>query len=127
MGAHGHPKREASLQRLRPGLKGNNMYKRIVIYHEEMGVFLGECFGLCFWSKLDPVGQSAAVVFGSVAEATHIVGLIQDPPKSLQFLEVETKDPVYVSIPEIEAAGLPGWDPNMIPDVDEDQLEEVEV
>ena len=37
--------------------------KAIVIFHEEMGVYLGNALGLGFWSMLDPAGQTSAVCF----------------------------------------------------------------
>jgi len=34
-----------------------------VLYNEEMGIYLGSCMGMGFWTKLDSVGQDAVVVF----------------------------------------------------------------
>lgn len=46
---------------------------RFVITHPQMGVYLGNCMGLGFWSKMDTVGQNAAVTFASVTSAeAHI-------------------------------------------------------
>lgn len=43
--------------------------QRYVLYHDEMGIYLGSCMGLGFWTKLDPVGQNEAVTFESSEQA----------------------------------------------------------
>jgi len=50
-----------------------------VIVHEEMGVYLGSCLGLGFWTKLDPVDQTAAVVFPSPEAAIEHIQQADDP------------------------------------------------
>lgn len=50
-----------------------------VIVHEEMGVYLGSCLGLGFWTKLDPVDQTAAVVFDSPEAAIEHITQCEDP------------------------------------------------
>ncbi|WP_137114162.1 hypothetical protein [Mesorhizobium sp. GR13] len=35
---------------------------KIVIIHPKMGIYLGHCLGLGFWTLLDPAGQAEAVV-----------------------------------------------------------------
>lgn len=80
-----------------------------VIVHPELGVYLGCCLGLGFWSKLDPVGQSAAVVFDSPEQAAAHVASWDD------FTDNWTTHPVtpdkngYASVAACVAAGLEGW------------------
>ena len=42
--------------------------QRYLIVHKDDGIFLGECLGLGFCSKLDPGGQTHAVTFESIKE-----------------------------------------------------------
>lgn len=46
---------------------------RVVITHPEMGIYLGCCLGLGFWTKLDPVGQGEAVTFEDESDARDYV------------------------------------------------------
>lgn len=72
--------------------------------------------GLGFWSKLDPVGQDAAITFQSVREAKRVVRSWETRPTGIQYKQVRAditkKDgSVYASIEACFRAGLPGWDP----------------
>lgn len=87
------------------------MFERILIFHPEMGVYLGNCLGLGFWSKLDPGGQDAAVTFESAEEAINHAASWDDLVLNLKFASVKTCARNYATILEIEAAGLSGWDP----------------
>lgn len=104
--------------------------KRIVIHSKEYGVYLGSYLGLGFWSKLDPVGQDAAITFPSRDSAagwlaawdTRIddaeFAVVEVATDDVGFVTVETVtalvkpgDSVYASIAECVAAGLPSWNP----------------
>lgn len=85
---------------------------RWLIYSEECGIYLGNCMGLGFWSKLDPVGQNAACTFSSLKDAAdHVFSWEGGPPKDWVVTGVYVKDPPYATIEECKAMGLPGWDP----------------
>jgi len=87
---------------------------RFVIYSPDLGVYLGSALGLGFWSKLDPVGQSSAVTFGSEAECEEYMQTWNAPRflfEPWEAVPVATDDGTYASIESVVAAGLPGWDP----------------
>lgn len=44
------------------------MEKHILI-HPEYGVYIGSCFGLGFWSRLDAADQDSAILFNSPDDA----------------------------------------------------------
>lgn len=50
-----------------------------VIVHDEMGVYLGSCLGLGFWSKLDMADQDSAVCFPSAASVLEYIREVEDP------------------------------------------------
>ena len=89
---------------------------RYVLVHPDAGIYVGNCLGLGFWSKVDPVGQPEAVTFASQTEAhEHIQSWDGDDGafnSSITIEPVDTAGSQYASIPQIEAAGLPAWDPN---------------
>jgi hypothetical protein len=85
----------------------------IVLYHEEMGVYLGSCFGLGFWSKLDPVGQEAAVTFEDSVQATEAMKRWDSIPEDVRAVPVSNIDEYgYASIDACVKAGLPAWEPD---------------
>lgn len=92
------------------------MNKRCVLYSEEIGVYLGSCMGMGFWSKLDPAGQDSACCFDSSDEVKQFIQLCLEMditvPKDARTVDVLTEHPDYATIQECVAAGLPGWDPN---------------
>ena len=96
---------------------------RFVIFSPTEGVYLGSAMGLGFWSKLDPVGQNAAVTFASPSEATECIRSWEpgSAPLDIRFRTVECGGPVeaggvvYATIPEIVAADMPAWNPNANP------------
>lgn len=84
---------------------------RYVLYSESLGVYLGGCMGLGFFSRLDPVGQDAAVTFPSAEEAVlHSMGW-STPVSDIRAMPVVAGDDGYATIAQCEAAGLPTWDP----------------
>lgn len=78
----------------------------VVIVHNEMGVYLGSCMGLGFWTLLDPAGQPSACVFSDASEARDHIRAWQDgsTPDDYRFVSV-TADR-YATIPQLKAAGL---------------------
>ena len=83
---------------------------RYVLYTEEDGIYLGSCMGMGFWSKVDPVGQSAACTFESESQIREIVAEWEWKPQQWRAVQVEPDDGLYASIAACERAGLPGWD-----------------
>jgi len=82
----------------------------VVITHAEMGIYLGSCMGLGFWSKLDPVGQPSAVTFPSIEAAReHMAFWERETPLEVVFRSVTPDDGFYASIAACVAAGLDGW------------------
>jgi len=87
--------------------------KACVIVHPEMGVYLGSCLGLGFWSKLDPVGQAAAATFDSVEDAETFMGAWESGrPAGVTFTEVVPDLGTHASPEACVAAGLDRWDPD---------------
>lgn len=84
-------------------------FERFVIYDEEMGVFLGHCIGMGFWSRLDPVGQDSAVTFVSEEQAHEL--MVMMGKQDCRVVEVRTEDERYASIAECVEAGIPAWSP----------------
>lgn len=84
----------------------------VVITHPELGIYLGSAMGLGFWSKLDPVGQQAAVTFDSPEQAAAHV-LVMDGALLVGWSThpVTPDDKNYASIAACVAAGLEGWVP----------------
>ena len=96
--------------------------KKIVLYEEETGIFLGEAFGLGFWTKLDPVGQTHACTFDSEEDAHDYVKLWRDQTRvnKIQYVEVDVSGSmpplsqgIGASVEECVRAGLPAWDPDV--------------
>lgn len=82
----------------------------IVITHPEHGILLGTCLGMCFWSKVDPVGQPSAVTFDDEKQAKEFMATWDDGvPAHIAFHAVVPDDGVYVTIAGCVAAGLEGW------------------
>jgi hypothetical protein len=88
---------------------------RYVAYHEEMGIYLGHCLGLGFWTLLDPVGQPCAVTFESPDELNeHLQQDFDGPVTGIHPVAVNVADPgdpPYATILECVEAGLPAWNP----------------
>lgn len=81
--------------------------KKIAITHPEMGVYLGCCMGLGFWTLLDSAAQPAAVVFDSIEQAHEHIETWDEgnDPSAYGFREVAA-DGHYATIPSLIAAGL---------------------
>ncbi len=83
---------------------------RYVIFSPEWGVYLGAFWGLGFWSRLDPGGQTLAPTLANDAEAAAEVATWVEPPASWRSVPVRVERPDgYASEAECVAAGLPGW------------------
>jgi hypothetical protein len=83
----------------------------VVIFSEENGVYLGECMGMGFWSKLDAVGQPSAVTFPSEQVARDYMAEWSSPaPLDVRLVPVVVdEEPGYASAAACMRAGLPGW------------------
>lgn len=90
---------------------------RYLLVHPEMGIYLGNCMGLGFWTKLDPAGQADAITFATESEAReHIKSWDEGPTKHEQFAFVPIRiQKRYATISECVAVGLDPWDPNAKP------------
>lgn len=89
-----------------------------VIYSEAIGVFIGDCLGFAFWSKLDPVGQDCAVAFPTRKEAEDFIALHRefDPSNvDMRAVPVLADHRGFATISECVRVGLPGWAPNATP------------
>ena len=88
---------------------------RVVIYHEEMGIYLGSALGMGWWSKLDPVGQPSAPTFSSEMAAKVYMHGWDDHSmiKDCSFIEVETNKEGYAEMEACVAVGLPAWDSSL--------------
>lgn len=84
---------------------------RHVAYSEEQGVYLGECLGLGFWSKLDPAGQDSATTFATPQEFWDLARTWETPPPTDTVTRpVVCADPQWAAVGECEATGLPKWE-----------------
>ena len=81
----------------------------VVIYQKEMGVYLGSCMGMGFWSKLDAVDQSHACTFHDAEEARRFMESWETRPADVEFVEVVPDEGTYASIAACVRAGLPAW------------------
>ena len=89
----------------------------VIIHHPDMGVYLGNCMGLGFWSKLDPAGQDTAATFPDEDAARDHLFTWDDPVDGCEFLEVhvdESSGEHYASIEACVAAGCEAWDPTIL-------------
>lgn len=81
-----------------------------LIVHPTFGVYLGNCMGLGFWSKVDPVGQPCAVTFPTPESAQqHMAAWEDGVPADAQLVPVKPDDGVYASIAACVHAGVEGW------------------
>ncbi|CAK7259125.1 hypothetical protein [Shinella sp. WSD5-1] len=79
---------------------------RVVIVHPEMGIYLGSCFGLGFFSLLDCAGQTAACTFEDECDARACVSSRSEngDPDAYGYVPVAAK--AWAEIMDLEAAGL---------------------
>lgn len=104
------------LGEIKPNLsvaKSADTPKGVVIYHDEMGVFLGHSLGLGFFSNMDPVGQTSAVAFKDEQDAREFIAECDDFPSDVKFRTVvaDANNGEAATIQACIDAGLPGWDP----------------
>jgi hypothetical protein len=82
----------------------------VVIYTEETGIYLGNCMGFGFWTKLDPVGQTGAITFPDADTAeTHMAEWESGRPHGVTFVEVAADPDGFAPMAACVRAGLPGW------------------
>lgn len=82
----------------------------VVIVSPEDGIYIGNCLGMGFWTKLDPVGQPSVVTFASIKEAEDHMGTWEcGRPENISFHEVAPDNGAYASIQACVNAGLEGW------------------
>jgi len=96
------------------------MMTRFVLYSPDptVGIFLGDCLGLGFWSLMAPTGQEAAVTFATEAEAAAFVASWSEQPKfAIEIRPVEADDGIFATVAACVKAGLPAWDPNADGDI----------
>lgn len=97
--------------------------KKIIINSDECGVYLGNCLGMGFWSKLDPVGQMEACVFENIEDAqNHIDSWDENSITDIQFLEVESNCGYYATIKQCIDAGADAWNPLDESDIDTETI-----
>ena len=98
--------------------KEENM-KGVLIVHRELGVYLGSCMGLGFWSKLDAVGQPCAYAFDDEADAKACMATWEQigskeeiiTEADVTFMEVDHEELHYATVEECHRAGAPAWSP----------------
>lgn len=87
--------------------------KRYLLVSQSMGVYLGSCMGMGFWSKLDSVGQTEAVTFDSPKTIQQVMAEwdgLASLPSDLSYPEVEvTREDGYATEAECVAAGAESW------------------
>lgn len=84
--------------------------RKYVLYVEERGIYLGNFWGLGFWTKWDSVGQDCAVVFDSAHDAfEHAAGWEKGVVSGLRVVAVDCAGERYATVEECVAAGLFRW------------------
>ena len=83
------------------------MTKRVVIVHDQMGIFIGASMGLAFWSMLETGGQWTAVCFEDENDAREFVAEWKPPqdPDEYKYVEIEAERE-WATIAELTKAGL---------------------
>lgn len=81
-----------------------------LIVHPHYGVYLGSHRGRGYWSKVDPVGQPAAVTFRSREEALdYMASWSVSAPPGVDLLPVIGDGPGYATLAACVRAGAPAW------------------
>lgn len=94
-----------------------------LIIHPHYGVYLGSHRGRGYWSKVDPVGQPAAVTFGSRREALdYMASWAVSPPHGVDLLPVRGDGPGYATVAACVRAGAPAWMDALSPTVNDRTL-----
>lgn len=66
----------------------------VVIAHKEMGIYLGNFWGLGFWTKLDLAGQESATTFESESAARKHISTWDDcSNEPYTFIDVPDEPP----------------------------------
>ena len=86
-----------------------NTNTKLLLHSKELGVYLGSCMGLGFWSELDPAGQTEAVTFDSKAIAEEFMNTWDEEVTDVTFLPITTND-LHVSMDDCVRAGVKPWD-----------------
>tara|TARA_B100000965_G_scaffold315202_1_gene275386 strand:+ start:1230 stop:1523 length:294 start_codon:yes stop_codon:yes gene_type:complete len=81
---------------------------RVVVTHPEWGIYLGNFWGLGFWSLLDGAGQPAAVTMASEEAAkSHVSDWAENnDPGTYAYVTVTCSDGEYATPAELARAGL---------------------
>lgn len=86
-----------------------------LMQHPELGIYLGSCMGLGFWSKLDAAGQTEAVTFPSPEAGIAAIKSWQDQgnsqlkPEDMKFLPVIAAEEGYATMQQCVKAGARPW------------------
>lgn len=80
--------------------------RRVVITHPEWGIYLGSCFGLGFWSKLDCAGQSEACTFADEADAEDYVKTWDENNDPSDYTFVAIVCGTFATIAQLKGIGL---------------------
>lgn len=89
------------------------MSRRFVITHPELGIYLGNMWGLGFWSMLDCAGQEMAATFETVTQARHHADAFNASITGYAFEAVECSHDYFATPQELDAAGLEHYTPKM--------------
>ena len=80
---------------------------RVVIVHEEMGIFIGRNLGLAFWSNLDTGGQWCCATFDDEGDAREFVSTWtpKQNPNAYRYVTLPSDDP-WATVEALGRAGL---------------------
>jgi hypothetical protein len=86
---------------------GKEMNRRVVIVHEQMGIFVGAAVGFAFWSMTDAAGQHQVATFSDEVEARNFVRQWSPPqdPDSYRYLSLFTSSE-GATVEELVRVGL---------------------
>ena len=62
--------------------------KNYIIVNQNNGVFVGEIWGLCFFSDLDPVGQNSVPAYANEKEADKLISILSRDGKKYKSAKV---------------------------------------
>jgi hypothetical protein len=115
--ALGCPDRQLRLQPVTDSSLKTNAY---LIVHPHYGVYLGSHRGRGYWSKVDSVGQPAAVTFASRQDALdYMASWSVNPPPGIDLIPVQGDGPGYATVAACVRAGAPGWLDALTPTVND--------
>lgn len=81
-------------------------FDRVVIVHQEHGVFLGLFLGLAFYSRLDSAGQTMAPVFECEVQAQDFLKSWDENNGGHYFVPLCTTQDMAATVQELQSAGL---------------------